>query len=115
MYRNRKRDIVSIIIMLIIIILILYRLLNIMGDLEDLEVVLKKNVQKKVFGSGSCSALVKVLPGMKDLYVSQDTWSGYNTMLRILKKYIFKFHWIMKEGIKYIFFNLQFYLKCLIN
>lgn len=73
-----------------------------MGDIEDLEVVLKKNVQKKVLGSGSCSALVKVLPGMKDLYFSQDTWSSYNTMLRILKKYIFKFHLTMMEGIKYI-------------
>lgn len=70
--------------------------------MEDLEVVLKKNVQKKVLGSGSCSALVKVLPGMKDLYFSQDTWSSYNTMLRILKKYIFRFHLTMMEGIKYI-------------
>lgn len=67
--------------------------------MEDLEVVLKRNSLRKVFGSGSCSALVKVLPGMKDLYFSQDTWSSYNTMLRILKKYSLKFHLTMTEGI----------------
>ncbi|KFM70112.1 putative phospholipase B-like 2, partial [Stegodyphus mimosarum] len=69
-----------------------------MGDLEDLEVVLKKNNLKKVLGSGSCSGLVKVLPNNENLYVAQDTWSGYNSMLRILKKYIFSFHTAMNEG-----------------
>lgn len=73
-------------------------LINIMGDIEDLETVLKKNIKKKVFGSGSCSALVKVLPGFKDLYFAQDTWSSYNTMLRILKKYSLKFHLTMTKG-----------------
>ncbi|XP_054714812.1 putative phospholipase B-like 2 [Uloborus diversus] len=71
--------------------------LNIMGDLEDLEVVLNKSAQK-VFGYGSCSGLVKVLPGNKDIYFAQDTWSPFNTMLRILKKYSFKFHTSMQEG-----------------
>lgn len=74
-----------------------FLLLNIMGDLEDLEVVLNKK-QQKAFGSGSCSALVKVLPNNKDIYFSQDTWSSYNTMLRILKKYTFNFHTSMIEG-----------------
>ncbi|KAG0412815.1 hypothetical protein HPB47_010049 [Ixodes persulcatus] len=67
-------------------------LLNVDGDLEDLEGALKRTVQRKVTGSGSCSALVKVLPGAEDLYFSQVTWSTYASMLRILKKYSFKFH-----------------------
>ncbi|CAN7938410.1 unnamed protein product, partial [Ixodes hexagonus] len=67
-------------------------LLNVDGDLEDLEAVLKRSVLRKVTGSGSCSALVKVLPDHKDLYFSQVTWSTYASMLRILKKYSFKFH-----------------------
>ncbi|KAM7289757.1 putative phospholipase B-like 2 [Ixodes scapularis] len=67
-------------------------LLNVDGDLEDLEGALKRTVLRKVTGSGSCSALVKVLPGAEDLYFSQVTWSTYASMLRILKKYSFKFH-----------------------
>ncbi|GBM34367.1 Putative phospholipase B-like 2, partial [Araneus ventricosus] len=72
-------------------------LLNIQGDLEDLETVLNKKAQK-AFGSGSCSALVKVLPNNKDIYFAQDAWSSYNTMLRILKKYSLQFHTIMGAG-----------------
>ncbi|KAG8181375.1 hypothetical protein JTE90_008843 [Oedothorax gibbosus] len=71
--------------------------LNIMGDLEDLEQVLHKKVQK-VFGSGSCSALVKVLPDNQDIYFAQDAWAPFNTMLRILKKYSLKFHTSMQAG-----------------
>lgn len=97
------------IVVIYFIINILFRLINIMGDIEDLEVVLKKNVKKRVFGSGSCSALVKVLPNMKDLYFAQDTWSSYNTMLRILKKYSLKFHTSMGKG-RYFSLILKFYI-----
>ncbi|XP_033747259.1 putative phospholipase B-like 2 [Pecten maximus] len=62
------------------------------GDLEDLEEALNKTTKSRVFGSGSCSALVKLLPGAKDLFVSHDTWSSYMSMLRVLKKYDFSFH-----------------------
>ncbi|XP_069136385.1 putative phospholipase B-like 2 [Argopecten irradians] len=62
------------------------------GDLEDLEEALHKPTKSRVLGSGSCSALVKLLPGAKDLFVSHDTWSSYMSMLRILKKYDFPFH-----------------------
>lgn len=61
------------------------------GDLEDLETVLKKGTIDRPVGSGSCSALIKLLPGNKELYVSQVTWTGYQMMLRIIKKYDFKF------------------------
>lgn len=57
------------------------------GDLEDLESALGKAEKSRVFGSGSCSALIKMFPGNKDMYVSHDTWNTYQSMLRILKKY----------------------------
>ena len=40
----------------------------------------------EVFGSGSCSALVKNLGD--DIVVSHVTWGDYNMMLRVVKKYI---------------------------
>ncbi|XP_061674338.1 putative phospholipase B-like 2 [Syngnathoides biaculeatus] len=61
------------------------------GDLEDLESVLNKSRLSQPLGSGSCSALIKLLPNNKDLLVSQDTWSTYQSMLRIIKKYSFAF------------------------
>ena len=43
-------------------------------------------------GSGSCSALIKIIDGNKDLYVSHDTWNSYQSMLRVLKKYSLGLH-----------------------
>ena len=68
------------------------RLLQIQGDLEDLEAALGATPtdlgsRAQVLGSGSCSALVKLLPGYKELYVAHDTWGDYNQMLRIFKHY----------------------------
>ena len=45
------------------------------------------------FGSGSCSALVKMLPKNEDLFVSHVTWNSYQSMLRVLKKYSFGLHY----------------------
>lgn len=61
------------------------------GDLEDLESALNKSSLSRTLGSGSCSALVKLLPGNKELLVSHDTWNNYQSMLRIVKKYSFPF------------------------
>ncbi|XP_030074695.1 putative phospholipase B-like 2 [Microcaecilia unicolor] len=57
------------------------------GDLEDLELALNKSDSRRVLGSGSCSALIKLLPGNQDLLVSHDTWNTYQSMLRVIKKY----------------------------
>ena len=57
------------------------------GDLDDLAQVLGKKDTHRVFGSGSCSALIKVLPGNQDLYISQVTWTSYAQMLRVFKLY----------------------------
>ncbi|CAG08547.1 unnamed protein product, partial [Tetraodon nigroviridis] len=61
------------------------------GDLEDLESALNKSSQTRPLGSGSCSALIKLLPNHKDLLVSHDTWNTYQSMLRIIKRYNFEF------------------------
>ncbi|XP_077571201.1 putative phospholipase B-like 2 [Stigmatopora nigra] len=61
------------------------------GDLEDLESALNKSSRTRPLGSGSCSALIKLLPNNKDLLVSHDTWNTYQSMLRIIKKYTFAF------------------------
>ena len=66
-------------------------LLQIQGDLEDLESALGVGATSRVVGSGSCSALVKLLPGNSELLVSHDTWSDYHGMLRIFKHYDLKF------------------------
>lgn len=62
---------------------------QVQGDMEDLQSVLGDGSIHRPLGSGSCSALVKLLGGNKDLYVAQDTWIGYESLLRILKVYIF--------------------------
>lgn len=64
------------------------------GDLEDLEVALglEKYFSRRVVGSGSCSALIKVVKtadGGTDLLSAHDTWSDYNGMLRIMKRFNF--------------------------
>ena len=35
--------------------------------------------------------ILQLLDDNKDFYVSQDTWNGYESMLRYLKKYDLKF------------------------
>ena len=69
----------------------LSRLFQLGGDLEDLESALNKSSQTRPLGSGSCSALIKLLPNNKELLVSHDTWNTYQAMLRIMKKYTFAF------------------------
>lgn len=71
---------------------LLFSLFQMGGDLEDLEAALNKSSRSRTVGSGSCSALIKVLPDGKDLLVSHDTWNTYQSMLRILKRYSFAFH-----------------------
>lgn len=61
------------------------------GDLEDLEAALNKSSHVRAVGSGSCSALIKLLPDNRDLLMSHDTWNNYQSMLRILKRYDFSY------------------------
>ncbi|XP_064024465.1 putative phospholipase B-like 2 isoform X2 [Pogoniulus pusillus] len=68
-----------------------FLLLQLGGDLEDLESALNRSSSHRVLGSGSCSALLKLLPGQQDLLVAHDTWTSYQSMLRIIKKYTLPF------------------------
>ncbi|KAK7087796.1 putative phospholipase B-like 2 isoform X2 [Littorina saxatilis] len=69
-------------------------LLTHMDDLEDVWTSLygRNSTQQD---SDHCSVLIKVLQGqdgVKDVLMAHDTWSSYNTMLRILKRYDFYLH-----------------------
>ena len=73
---------------------------NIFGDMEEFEQIfnledqdqLKDRPRHHVLGSGSCSALIKVLPDSSDILTSHVTWNSYESMIRILKKYSFEIH-----------------------
>jgi len=73
--------------------------MNVQGDIEDLEQALASQLNitdeqpSHVTGSGSCSALIKLLPGNSDLYAAHDTWNGYQAMLRVLKRFDLPFRW----------------------
>nr|XP_058973240.1 putative phospholipase B-like 2 [Pocillopora verrucosa] len=69
-----------------------FLLMQVAGDLDGLEQALGRKTLSKSFGTGSCSALVKLLPGNKDLLISHDTWGSYNSMLRLFKSYNFPFN-----------------------
>lgn len=76
--------------------------LNIAGDLEDLENALRPEEDllehprlqsfERVLGGGHCSALVKLVDGHSELFTSHVTWTSYQSMLRIQKRYMFGFH-----------------------
>jgi hypothetical protein len=59
-----------------------------LGELSDLEhALINRTARHHVVGEGSCSALIKVLPDNKDLFISHVTWFYYSSMLRIYKLY----------------------------
>ncbi|GFO31459.1 phospholipase b-like 1 [Plakobranchus ocellatus] len=74
--------------------------LNSKGDILDLRHVLspvhsfpnwlnltKEEAELKFHMSGHCSALIKVLPGVKNIYMSHSTWFLYSATNRIYKHY----------------------------
>jgi len=56
-------------------------------DMFDLKAAFREKGTRHVFGSGHCSALIKLLPGNKDLHISHATWWTYSSMLRVFKLY----------------------------
>lgn len=62
--------------------------MNIQGDLFNLcDAFNSSHPHKKSFGAESCSVLIKLLPGSKELFFSHVTGNRYETMLRIQKRY----------------------------
>ncbi|KAL5963835.1 putative phospholipase B-like 2 [Taenia solium] len=65
-----------------------------MGDISaalGLYEVLEKGPNGKHYFTNrpSCSALVKLTPDHKDIFISHDTWQNYETMLKVMKYYDF--------------------------
>ena len=59
-----------------------------LGGLYDLVNAFSQGARTHhVVGSGSCSALIKLLPNNKDIFISQVTWNDYSSMLRMYKLY----------------------------
>jgi hypothetical protein len=93
-------------------------LINLDGDLEDLAdlmteprgggedpnpglnlgVAVPAAARWPQFRRGRCSALVRLLPDHSDVFISQDTWSDVNSMLRIFKLYDLPFTLSGAEG-----------------
>ncbi|GMT20245.1 hypothetical protein PFISCL1PPCAC_11542 [Pristionchus fissidentatus] len=69
-------------------------LIQLAGDIEDLEIKLgkPKGLRRTWVGSGHCSALVKVDDKNTNILFSHVTWTSYSSMLRLQKRYRFKLH-----------------------
>lgn len=66
--------------------------MNLHGDLCDLEKKLGKLKEEAPGAKSSCSALIALTEGDRDLLAGHNTWTGYNTMLRIQKRFTFQYH-----------------------
>jgi hypothetical protein len=72
--------------------------MNAFGDMEDLEpAVTGSKIPRVLTGEGHCSALIRLLPGNTDLLAAHDTWTSYQSMLRILKRYDIPFKQSLKS------------------
>lgn len=72
--------------------------LQVDDDRDAIQAAVSGHSDERWAETGHCSALVKVLPGLTDLYVAQDTWTEFSHLLRMLKKYTFNFHMSKKDS-----------------
>ena len=73
-------------------------LLNLQPELGTLETVVGRR-DKLYADKDHCSAIVKVLDDGSDLLVAHNTWSGYSSMTRVLKKYTLNYRDISGKSI----------------
>ncbi|XP_067680247.1 putative phospholipase B-like 2 isoform X2 [Haliotis asinina] len=65
---------------------------QISDDVGDLEVALHKpGVSVDQPRRGHCSAIVKINPEYKDVFVAHNTWTSYKNMVRMLKRYTLQY------------------------
>ncbi|XP_065296708.1 putative phospholipase B-like 2 isoform X1 [Dermacentor albipictus] len=67
-------------------------LLSAMGDLMELEVKFGRLKDPHSLMALTCSALIKIAPGNKDIYFAHTSWFTYRSMLRMQKKYKLPWH-----------------------
>lgn len=66
--------------------------LSAIGDLLDLELKFGRFKDLHSLMALTCSALIKIAPGNKDIYFAHTSWFTYKSMLRMQKKYKFPWH-----------------------
>lgn len=67
--------------------------INMLGDLDELAFALSMpNSTDGILFSEHCTGLVKLLPDWSNLYFSHVTWNSYQSMLRLQKMYVLRFH-----------------------
>ncbi|CAE1176247.1 Phospholipase-B 81,Phospholipase B-like 1,Phospholipase B [Acanthosepion pharaonis] len=75
-----------------------FLLINGMGDILDLRnafnktramELIKTDLNRYIFLNSHCSALIKVLPGYENIFMSHSSWFWYSSMSRIYKYYDF--------------------------
>lgn len=78
-----------------------FTMINSMGDLFDIIPAVTTNkrpnfknmsykqLQLYMNTNGHCSALIKLLPGIEEIYIGHTSWFVYSSMLRIYKSYEF--------------------------
>ena len=78
-----------------------FTMINAMGDLFDIipatsaakrpdfKSMTYKQLQLHMNTNGHCSALLKVTPGLEEIFVGHTSWFVYSAMLRVYKSYEF--------------------------
>ncbi|KAL1437652.1 hypothetical protein MTO96_048733 [Rhipicephalus appendiculatus] len=67
-------------------------LLSAIGDLLELEMKFGRLQDMHSLMTLTCSALIKMAPGNRDIYFAHTSWFTYKSMLRIQKMYKFPWH-----------------------
>lgn len=75
-------------------------LLSAIGDLLELEMKFGRFQNIHSLRTLTCSALIKMAPGNRDIYFAHTSWFTYKSMLRIQKMYKFHWHTVTQRNLK---------------
>ncbi|XP_049518650.1 putative phospholipase B-like 2 [Dermacentor silvarum] len=70
----------------------MFGFLSAIGDLLELELKFGRFKDLHSLMALTCSALIKIAPGNKDIYFAHTSWFTYKSMLRMQKKYKLPWH-----------------------